>query len=290
MNKMKLKIVLNRGVYLMFALATLCSLNSCQPDAVGVGNGLTDANVDASFTVTPVEGASNKFTLSAQKANVIASKWDIGEGTFSGKMIETVFFPDAGTYTVTHTAIGKGGAMNATTKDIVVATSDPVAGNIIQGGKFQSATDHDKWTILKISDSGTSWSFNEGSATVKGGGWNQQGIYQAVQVQANKDYKIDMKVFGSGAINTWFEVYVSKTPPVQNTDYSADGRRMGLSTWDGCATAAFSGKLSTVGCVGSGNTVRFTETGTVYLLIKCGGENIGTTGISITNVEMRGSN
>ena len=80
---MKLKIILNRGVYLMFALATLCSLNSCQPDAVGVGNGLTDTNVDASFTITPVEGAVNKFTLSAQKTNVIASKWDIGEGTYS---------------------------------------------------------------------------------------------------------------------------------------------------------------------------------------------------------------
>lgn len=287
---MKINIVLNRGVYLMFALATLCSLNSCQPDEVGVGNGLTDANVDASFTVTAVEGAVNKYTLSAETTNVIGSKWDIGEGTYSGKMIETVSFPDAGTYTVTHTAIGKGGATNTTTKEIVVATSDPVAGNIIQGGKFESAADQAKWTILKISDSGISWSFNTGSATVKGGGWNQQGIYQAVQVQANKDYTLDMKVSGSGASNTWFEVFISKTAPVQNSDYSADGVRMGLNTWAGCGNAEFSGRLSVLGCAGSGNKVRFTEAGTVYLVIKCGGENIGTTGISITNVELRGSN
>ncbi|WPR72648.1 hypothetical protein SLW70_05825 [Flavobacterium sp. NG2] len=287
---MKLKIVLNKGIYLMFALATLGILNSCQPDEVGNGNGLTDANVDASFTITPVAGAVNKYTLSAQTNNVLASKWDVGEGEYAGKMIETVSFPDAGTYTIVHTAIGKGGATKTATKQIVVATSDPVAGNIIQGGKFESATDHAKWTILNISASGAAWTFNNGSATIKGGGWSQQGIYQAVQVQANKDYKIDMKVSGSGASNTWFEVFVSKTAPVQNSDYSADGKRMGLSTWDGCGNAPFSGKLSVVGCTGSGNTVRFTEAGTVYLVIKCGGENIGTTGISITNVEMRGSN
>ena len=55
-------------------------------------------------------------------------------------------------------------------------------------------------------------------------------------------------------------------------------------------SGAFEGKLSVVGCVGSGNKVTFDQSGTIYLLVKSGGESLGSTGISITNVEMRGSN
>ncbi|TRX42265.1 hypothetical protein [Flavobacterium restrictum] len=285
---MNLNIILKRSVFLLFAMATVSGLTSCSTDAVGDGNGLSDPNVDAAFTITPVSGAVNNYTLNAQTTNVIASKWDIGEGAFVGKMSEVIALPDAGTYTIKHTAIGRGGLTNTVAQELVVATSDPAKGNLVLGGRFANAADHAKWTILKISDSGTSWSFNSGSATIKGGGWNQQGIYQAIQVQAGKEYKIDMKVFGGGSSNTWFEVYASKTVPVQNSDYSAEGRRMGMSTWDGCATGSFEGKLSAVGCVGSGNVVKFAESGTIYLVIKCGGENIGATGISITNVEMRG--
>jgi len=296
MNKMKLKIVLNRGIYLMSALAILCSLNSCQPDAVGVGNGLTDTNVDASFTVKPVEGAVNKFILSAQKTNVIASKWDIGEGTYSGKMIETVFFPDAGTYTVAHTAIGKGGFMNSSSQDILVASSDPVAGNIIQGGKFENAADHGKWTVLNLSPSGAAkWTFNTGSATIKSSGsWNQEAIYQLIEVVKDKEYTVDMLVSSlNGSNETWFEVYVGKTAPTSGVEYK-DNKVMGLSTWDGCATAAFSGRLSVVGCVKNdrtknvSNVVKFAESGTVYFVIRCGGNTFTQSGITVKNVELRG--
>lgn len=280
----------------MFALATLCSLNSCQPDVVGVGNGLTDTNVDASFTVTPVEGAVNKFKLSAQKTNVIASKWDIGEGTYSGKMIETVFFPDAGTYTITHTAIGKGGSTNSISQDIIVANSDPVAGNIIQGGKFENAADQSKWTVLNLSPSGAAkWTFNTGSATINSSGsWNQEAIYQSIEVVKDKEYTVDMLVSSlNGSNETWFEVFVGKTVPTSGVEYK-DNKVMGLSTWDGCATAAFSGRLSVVGCVKNevtktvSNVVKFAESGTVYFVIRCGGKTFTTSGITIKNIEVRG--
>ncbi|MEH6681841.1 MAG: hypothetical protein V7724_14925 [Sediminicola sp.] len=287
---MKFKTNFNGHLYpFPICLMLITLLGACQPEEFsGGGNGLSDPNVDASFTIAPVEGSNNTYLLEAQRTNVISSKWDIGEGTYSGNHTEEIFLPDAGTYAITHTAIGRGGESNTATQELVVEQSDPEAGNIVQGAKFTNEDDHEKWTVLNISASGTSWAFNSGNATVTGGGYNQQGIYQAIEVQAGKEYKIDMRVFGSGAVNTWFEVYVSATPPVQGTDYSAEGRRMGLSTWDGCATGPFDGKLSSTGCVGSGNIVSFSESGTVYLVIKCGGENIGASGISVTNVEMRG--
>ncbi|WP_167598711.1 hypothetical protein [Leeuwenhoekiella sp. ZYFB001] len=274
---------------LYFLLGALVFFSACQPEEVTDGNGLSDSNVDASFTIESVSGEPNRFVLSANRENVLKFLWNTGDGFYEGAATEELFLPDAGTYSITHQAYGRGGIINETSQDVIVATSDPVAGNLIKGGSFQTQADHDEWTILQISDSGTYWTFNEGSANVVGSGYNQQGIYQAIEVEANKDYTVDMKVFGSGATNTWFEVYVSSTPPVQNQDYSAEGRRMGLSTWDGCANGPFEGKLSNVGCVGSGNTVNFSEDGTVYLVIKSGGENMGSTGISITNVEFRGS-
>ena len=260
---------------------------ACSPEDPGSGNGLSDSNLDPSFSITEVPGAVNRYTLKANSNNYITSKWDIGEGPFLDKQEIEIYLPDAGTYTLTHQAIGKGGEAFTSTQELVVAESDPVAGNLLRGSKFETEEDFAEWTILNISDSGASWNYTPGFITVTGGGWNQQGVYQAVEVQANKDYRIDMRVWGSGAVNTWFEVYVSKTPPVQNNDYTGD-IRMQLNTWAGCATAPFDGKLSAVGCGGSGNIVRFDEAGTVYFIVKSGGESLGETGISIDNVEFRG--
>ncbi|MDR6966862.1 hypothetical protein J2X31_000862 [Flavobacterium arsenatis] len=276
--------------YLFMVLLSTSILTSCQPEEFGTGNGLADMDLDASFTITQTDENGNRYRIESNGAeNIWYHKWDLGDGTsFRGDLVENIFFPDAGTYTITHTAYGRGGSAISSAQEVVVATSDPVAGNLVKGGKFENAEDHAEWTVLNIGDPGTAWTFNPGTATISGGGWNQQAIYQAIEVEANKEYSIDMIVSGAGAVNTWFEVYASPTAPTPGNDYSADGRRMGLSTWDGCANGPFNGKLSNVGCVGSGNIVSFPQSGTIYLLIKCGGENIGTGGITIDNVEFRG--
>ena len=285
------KIINIKYFYFIMVLGSAGLITSCQPDEIGAGNGLADPDVDATFIVKPIDGKPNNFTLEAATDNVISSMWNVGDGFYKGNMTEELFLPDAGTYTISHTAVGRGGATNTTSQEVVVAQSDPVAGNLVKGGKFENDEDKSQWTVLNISDSGTFWTFNEGSATVIGGGNNQQGIYQAIEVEANKEYTIDMKVWGGGVtVNTWFEVYASTTQlQFKISDYSADGRRMGLSTWDGCGSDAFEGKLSVIGCVGSGNKVTFDQSGTIYLVVKSGGKSLGSTGISITNVEMRGS-
>jgi hypothetical protein len=292
---MKLNIVLKRSIYLMFAMATLGSLTSCQPDTIGEGNGLTDTNVDAKFTITPVAGKTNTYQLMAQTQSVISSKWDIGDGLYMGKMNEEISLPDAGTYQIKHVAIGRGGAENTTTKEIVVATSDPLKGNLVQGGTFADATDYAKWTVMNLSPSGAAkWTFKTGSATINSnGGWSQEAIYQAIDVVKDKEYKIDMLVSSqNGSDETWFEVYAGTTVPVLGVEYK-DNKVMGLSTWDGCAKAAFSGKLSVVGCVkndsGSiSNVVKFSQTGKIYLVIRSGGNVFTSSGITVAKVELRG--
>ncbi|MCF8713753.1 hypothetical protein JM658_02850 [Joostella atrarenae] len=291
---MVFKNIFNRKT-LVAAIAVSAIISSCQPEEINEGNGLSDPNVDASFMITEIEGESNVFLFEAQTENVISSKWDFGAGLLPGKMTEEVFFPDAGTYEIVHQAIGRGGLTGTVTQELVVETSDPVAGNIVLGGTFETSEDHSNWNTLKISDSGSEWVFNEGSATIfSTEQWSQTGIYQAIEVEKDKEYSIDMLVSGEANGDTWLEVYAGTSVPVEGQAYE-DTKIMGISTWDGCGTAKFSGKLSNVGCIENtqtktvSNKVTFAESGTIYLLIRSGGGSMNPAGITISNVEMRGS-
>lgn len=277
----------------MLALA-LGTLTSCD-DQVGDGNGLTATSVDPAFTITPVAGEVNTYLLTAQPKGVIASKWDIGYGPYMGKMVEKIVLPDAGKYTVTHTAIAAGGFTQQVSQDIVVAQSDPSKPNLVKGGFFNDNADVVKWTILKLSATGAAfWDFKPGSATLRSpGGWAQEGIYQAIDVVKDKEYTIDMLVSSaSGSDETWFEVYAGKSIPELGVEYK-DNKVMGLSTWDGCAKSGFLGRLSIVGCVKNdatasvSNVVKFDITGKIYLLIRCGGNTFTKDGITVGRIEMR---
>jgi hypothetical protein len=147
--------------------------------------------------------------------------------------------------------------------------------------------DKTKWTILNLSN-GVTFKVNvDGSILATGGNWGQQGVIQSFEVRANKQYKIDFKVTGSGATDCWFEVYCGKAVPVQGSDYNDGGTRMALNTWTGCGKSPFDGLLSSLSCVGSGNVVSFPTAGTVYLVIRSGGSSLGTTGIKLTNIDFR---
>jgi hypothetical protein len=149
--------------------------------------------------------------------------------------------------------------------------------------------DKANWVNLKINnDDKVKFEVNpNGTILASGGNGGHAGVYQTVEVRANKHYKIDMKVKGSGATDVWFEVYVSKTAPVQGSDYAADGTRIGLNTWAGCGKTSFDGLLSAIKCAGTGNTVSFPTAGTVYIVIKSGGANLGTTGITMSDIDFR---
>src|SRR6201999_1589760 len=119
-------------------------------------------------------------------------------GAAIGTATQPVFLPDAGTYTITHYAVGKGGATFTANKTITVATSDPARGNLVQGGKFETADDEAKWTRLIISQPAVVWTRTGGKMVATGGSYGHSAIYQAITVEANKDYRFAMQVSGSG--------------------------------------------------------------------------------------------
>lgn len=280
----------NKGILLFFAAVAIVNFTSCQPEDSLTNNGLTPETIDASFEIAPVAGNSNKYMLTSQTKDVLRSGWDLGDGAgmYFGKMVETVFLPDAGSYSITHNVIGKGGIVNTATQTIVVAKSDLVAGNILKGGKLTDKTDWSQWTITSPS-SNASLVFSSGSVSLTASGYAGNGFYQAVDVVAGKKYVIDMVTSSTtGCVNTWLEVYCGYATPIPNTDYSEGGKLRALSTWDGCAKEAFSGKISIVGCSAENNKGIFTatKTGKAYLVIRGGGDNMKA-GIKIQNIEMR---
>ena len=148
------------------------------------------------------------------------------------------------------------------------------------------------WQILHIAaNDNVLFTVNaDGSVLATGGNNGHQGVFQAVQVQAGKSYTINLHVKGSGATDTWYEVYVAEKVPVQGTDYSNDPdyiKRLSLNTWSGCGNGAFDGALATISCSGSGNLVKFGNSGTVYIVIKSGGVSLGTAGILATDIDFR---
>lgn len=286
----------------LFLLATTLAVSfmGCSKPKVE-DRGLSETSLNADFTVTPVSGSANRFILKAADSSYILSKWDLGDGAgaSTGSPTKEIFLPDAGAYTITHYAVGKGGQGFTATKNVTVATSDPNAGNLVQGGKFANATDWAKWTLNNTNPNGNAkWTFTAGKATLTSNGWSGSGIYQAIPVVAGKKYKVDMVASStSGCVDTWFEVYIGYNVPVFGSDYNGDPSvhkypYRSINTWDGSGKAAFSGKISDLGTVNADKNLGVftaTQTGTIYLGIRGGGSDMKD-GISITNVEFRGTN
>ncbi|AWH84679.1 hypothetical protein HYN59_05895 [Flavobacterium album] len=295
---MKLNINL-RNSFFAAAIAALGLLTGCQPDEVTNGNPLTMVDMDAAFTAATTDG--NNYTFNASNdANIQYHTWKYTyTGTFPvGNLAEvkeygntksmTFVFP--GTYTVQHRVVGRTGGTNFVSEQTFVVTNLLLGENIVSSPNFENAAD---WHVFNTSGSQTvTWAFNNGSATASGGvanAWSGQGLYQAVQVEAGT-YRVDMHVQGPGGMDqTWFQVFVGATQPVNGSDYGSDATTMlGLNTWAGCGIAPFNGMLSAVGCQGTGTNVTFTQPGTAYIAFKAGtGSNNGVTGITVSDISMR---
>ncbi|MBP1677771.1 MAG: hypothetical protein H6Q20_2330 [Bacteroidetes bacterium] len=281
---------LNSKITLALALMSAVAFTACKDDLQN--NGLVSKTLDASFTVTNVTSSPNKFLLSSSNDNYLFSEWDFNDdaGYNKGTNNLELFIPDAGTYNIKHRVVGIGGVYSdVITKTITVATSDPAAGNLVKGGKFATADDNSQWTV---SPSGGVCTFADGWATFTNvaGSWGQAAIQQPIQVEAGKKYKIDMLFKTEGVKNGWFKVYACTTPPTLGVEYTGEILVAEVAIW-GDNVGAKSGKFSSILNPDSGtktkNVVTFTTSGTIYLSIQCGAEDLKG-GVSVSKVEFRG--
>jgi PKD repeat protein len=115
-------------------------LSSCEYDVKELG-----PKPDASFTITPVIGQVNKYLLTSTSTNSFRYDWDkaTGAGYVQGKQYDSVYFADAGTYTLKLLAYGQSG-MDSAIQNLTVAADDPAA---LTPYKMLTGNNSRKWKL-----------------------------------------------------------------------------------------------------------------------------------------------
>jgi hypothetical protein len=142
------------------------ALGSCEYDKKELG-----PKPDASFTVTPIAGQVNKYLLTSTSTNAFRYDWDKadGAGFLTGKQVDTVYFPDKGTYNVKLLVFGESG-IDSASQSVVVANDDPAA---LTPLKILSGNSSKTWVLnpapgaLLVGDNGSTvwWSNNAADVT-----------------------------------------------------------------------------------------------------------------------------
>lgn len=245
-------------------------------------------SLTATFTVTPVAGNDTKFVITnTTKGESVGTRWDVGKGggAVMGKTTDTVFYPLAGTYTIKMQALDKRGKLySAPSASVTTTKNDPAYDNLIKGGKM-NAGDEQFWGRYDATANKIVWTLanNAYTATTATKPVTVQvngGIYQAVQVVANKTYRFTTNISYGATQDTWAEVYCGQAVPAEGKDYT-DNKKIGFITWG--AWTAFNGTRTF--------DLTFGASGTIYIVIKAGcnasAGHFSTQGISFWNVDFR---
>jgi PKD repeat protein len=281
MNNIKTAAGIKARPLLVMLLALSCLAACKQTDNYSLGPLPT-----ASFTATPLSSNPNKIVVTSTTKGAFEWLWNFGNNTTSRKQTDTVIYDKKGTYQIMLYAFGQGG-YDSTTQSVTIA-ADIQGLNLVKGGDMSDAS---AWSVLNTGGEQTTVTFKDGAAVFTTSGNSNGGIYQALQVEAGAQYKFSANVEGSGATNTWFEVYFGATKPTDGQDYT-DNKFVSLNTWSGCGTGPFNGDIANIGCSGSGTDaggiITFATSGTVYLVIKAGasGGGFGADGITLDNVSL----
>ncbi|MGC4235507.1 MAG: hypothetical protein QM594_21215 [Niabella sp.] len=173
---------------------------------------------------------------------------------------------------------------------------EPELPNILKGGAFDTG-DEAFWQTLKQNplDHDLSISFDNGKLTVSTPGKmiTNYVIYQTVEVEQGKKYRLSGDIVASNVTESWFEFYLHPEAPVYGGDYNPGngaGRLIEFSSWTPGCLSTISGKIEDLYCNGPGVSpgAVFTAkySGTVYFVIKVGAWD-GTIGkIELDNLKV----
>lgn len=260
----------------------LLVLVACNGNKEEVTIAPTSENAKFTYTIDPEN--ANRIIFTAQPdVETWYTHWNFDDNTSAeGLYAEKLFFLK-GEYEVRFKIFTTGGT--AESFQTISIAEDIIGPNLVENGTFD---DESVWTVLPISG-GAEVAFQNGAARWTGGGWGHVGIYQKMDLEANTTYQIQMDVSGSGMSDCWFEVYVGTATPQAGVDYFDGGIRLGLNTWDGCGRDPFDGPLSSLSCSNGGGdgTFEFPNNVTAYLVIRSGGADLGTDGVTVDNISVR---
>lgn len=153
----------------------------------------------------------------------------------------------------------------------------PPEKNLIMGGDFADSS-KPYWNIIHLNGNSiekepiTKIANNKLTITSgTTGGYTAGAVYQAIDVEQGKRYKISMNVNLTGVLeNAWLELHLGHAVPDPSADYN-DHPFYGMSVWN-CMTSPLAGDFSALSCSPSHPDGIYTAsiTGKVYFVIKFG--------------------
>lgn len=257
-------------------LSVLALLYCCTPESSDKDLGPLPA---ASFTMSPLSTNPNRIVVTSTTKGGFLWKWNVSDGYTASTESDTLHFSKAGEYNVQLTVFTSGGY--ATTAQKLTVPNDAPVINLL------NTTD---WTILNTGGTQTTITNTDGTLNFSNTGNSNGAIYQMVMVKPNTAYTVSANVKGSGATNTWFEVYCDTIAPVQGADYGGK-KYVALNTWSGCGNLPFDNDIAVIGCDGDGKGkngyMTFKKADTVWVLVKAGssGGTMGTGGITMSDIK-----
>ncbi len=137
--------------WLPAAAFVLLLLAGCTPED---GRTSLGPKPEASFTVAPISGQVNKYLVtSTSTGDPFLYKWSMGDETKTGNAVDTAYFPEKGTYTISLLVLGDGGYGEAS-QQVVVENDDPDG---CAGNKSLLTACSSKTWILQQPDGGALW-------------------------------------------------------------------------------------------------------------------------------------
>lgn len=268
---------MKRYIGTLAVAATLsCVIPACTPESSTKELGPLPT---ASFTATPLSTNPNRVVVTSTTQGGFIWKWNISDGSSATGEFDTLHFSKAGEYTVQLTVFTRGGYAT-TAQKINIANNAPTK-------DLLNATD---WTILNTGGTQTTITNTNGTINFSNTGNTNGAIFQKVTVKAHTPYTLAANIKGSGATNSWLELYCDTVPPVQGKDYGGK-KYIAMNTWSGCGTIPFDGNIAEIGCDGGGKGkngyMEFAQAGNVWIVIKGGssGGTLGTGGMTLSNIQ-----
>lgn len=191
------KIIINKIALSYLPISTLFLMSCSKYDIADL-----QPKPVASFTITPISGQVNKYLLSSDSKNAFRFDWDKadGAGYKQGNKVDTVYFPDKGTYNIKLLVFGQSGVDSAS-KSLTVANDDPAAQTPL---KLLTANSSKTWKLAPEAGalwigppdfSQTWWANSLGDVTVRSCHFNDEYTFvkngNVLQFNSKGDFWVD---------------------------------------------------------------------------------------------------